>query len=48
MGEERLSSLAIVNINREIGLDYNAILDIFARDFPHRMKLENILNTDNF
>ena len=46
MTQERLSGLAALYIHREIPLDYQKVLDIFARDYPHRLALKNLLDTD--
>ena len=43
MLQERLSSLALVNIQREMDLDCESILDIFAQDYPH--SIENTAQT---
>ena len=44
MLQERLSSLALININRDINLDHEKIIDIFARDYPHRLELVDVLS----
>ena len=46
MSQERLSDLAVVNVHREIELDFETILDNFALDYPGRLELVNILNDD--
>ena len=43
MLQERLSSLALVHIHREMELDLEAILTLFANDNPHRIVLLDIL-----
>ena len=37
MGQERLSSLALLHINYSIKIDLDAIIDIFARNHSRRM-----------
>ena len=44
MTQERFSSLALAYINRDINIDAEQILDLFAKDFPHRLQLTNILD----
>ena len=41
--EERLNALLLLFIHKDIGLDYNAIVDIFARRNHRRMALLNPL-----
>ena len=47
MDQDRLSSLALMNIHRDVDIDFNKVLDIFARDYPHRLLLVDILKHDN-
>ena len=44
MTQERFSSLALAYINCDIDIDAEQILDLFAKDFPHRLQLTNILD----
>ena len=39
MGEERLNALLLVHIHRDIFLEYNKIIDMYASKFPRRMLL---------
>lgn len=43
MGNERLSSLSLLHIHRDIDIDIPEVIDEFARRHPRRMKLANIL-----
>ena len=44
MGEERLNALSLVCIHRDIFLDYDKIIDIYASKYPRKMLLINPLN----
>ena len=44
MGEERLNALSLLYIQRDIFLDYEKIIDIYASKYPRRMLLINPLN----
>ena len=44
MGEERLNDLSLVCIHRDIFLDYDKIIDIYASKYPRRMLLINPLS----
>ena len=44
MGEERLNALSLVCIHRDIFLDYDKIVDIYASKYPRRMILINPLS----
>ena len=46
MKEERLSGLALIYIHKDMELDYKEIINIFARKYPRRLKLINILDSD--
>ena len=46
MGQERLTGLALLNAHRDIAIAYDELLDIFARDYRHRLELVDILSTD--
>ena len=39
MGEELLNALLIVHIHRDIFLEHNKIIDMYASKFPRRMLL---------
>ena len=41
MGEERLKAFSLVCIHRDIFLDYDKIIDIYASKYPRRMLLIN-------
>ena len=41
MGEERLNALSLVCIHRDIFLDYDKIINIYASKYPKRMPLIN-------
>ena len=44
MGEERLNALSLVCIHRDIFLDYDKMIDIYASKYPRRMLLINPLS----
>ena len=44
MGEERLNTLSLACIHRDIFLDYYKIIDIYASKYPRRMLLINPLS----
>ena len=44
MGEERLNALSLVYIHRDIFLDYDKIIDIYASKCPWRMLQINPLS----
>ena len=46
MGEKRLTSLALLNVHREINLDIEKVINRFALKHPRRMVLVDILNSD--
>jgi hypothetical protein len=46
MGEKRLTSLALLNVHREIKLDLDKVIDRFALKHP-RMLLVDLLNSDD-
>ena len=41
MGEERLNALSLVCIHRDIFLDYDKIINIYASKYPRRRLLIN-------
>ena len=43
MDEERLNALSLVCIHRDIFLDYDKIIEIYASKYPRRMLLINPL-----
>ena len=47
MGEERLNGLAIMHAHRDIPLDLDEIIDLFASLHPRRMRMANILCSDD-
>ena len=44
MGEERLNALSLVCIHRDIFLDYDKIIDIYASKYQRKMLLINSLS----
>ena len=47
MGEKRLTSLALLNVHREIKLDVEKVIDRFALRHPRRMLCLDLLNSDD-
>ena len=47
MGEERLNGLAIMHAHRDIPLDLDGIIDLFASLHSRRMRMANILCSDD-
>ena len=43
MGNERLTALTLLHVHRDIEIDAPQVIDEFARRYPRRMKLSNIL-----
>lgn len=46
MGQERLNGLALLHVHYTRAINIDQVVDIFAREHPHRMALLDILNTD--
>ena len=44
MVQDRLNGLALMHAHREMELDLEQIIDLFANLHPRRMRMENILN----
>lgn len=44
MVQDRLNGLALMYTHREMKLDLEQIIDLFANLHPRRMRMENILN----
>ena len=44
MGEERLNALLLLYIHRDISLDFDKIIDMYASRYPKRMLLINPLS----
>ena len=44
MVQDRLNGLALMHAHREMELDLEKIVDLFANLHPRRMRMENILN----
>ena len=44
MGDERLSSLALLHVHRDIDINVEDIMDEFNRRHPRRLQLANILS----
>ena len=47
MGEERLNGLALMHTHREMELNLEEIIDLFATRHPRRMKMVSILCSDD-
>ena len=47
MGEERFNGLAIMHAHRDILSDLDEIIDLFAFLHPRRMRMANILCSDD-
>ena len=45
MGQERLNALMLLYIHKDIYIDYNAVIDIFATKYPPKMLFVNLLDT---
>ena len=45
MGNNRLSSLSLVHVHRDIDIDIDQVIDEFARRHPRRLQLESIINS---
>ena len=46
MGQKRLTSLALLNVHREIRLDREKVIDRFAPKHPRRMVLVDLFKSD--
>ena len=44
MVQNRLNGLALMHAHREMELDLEQIIDLFANLHPRRMRMENVLN----
>ena len=47
MGEERLNGLALMHTHRDMELNLEEIIDLFATRHPRWMNMMNILCSDN-
>ena len=47
MGEERLNTLLLLYIHRDIFLDFDKIIDMYASKYPRRMLLIHPLSENN-
>ena len=47
IGEERLNGLALMHGHRDIALDLDEIINLFASLHPRRMRMANILCSDD-
>ena len=47
MSQTRLYGLALLNIHRDIEVDPNEVLDTFASKHERRLRMSNILETDD-
>ena len=43
MGQERLSSLALIHIHYDQHIDLDAVVDIYARIHPRRLQLDSLI-----
>ena len=43
MGNERLTALILLHVHRDIEVDIPQVINEFAKRYPKRMKLNNIL-----
>ena len=48
VGEESLNALSLVYVHRDIFLDYDKIIDIYASKYSRRMLLINRLSVEAF
>ena len=46
MSQERLNSLVLLHVHNYLVLDYEKIIDSFARKHPRRVSMTNFLETD--
>ena len=44
MSEDRFNALILMYVHRDIRLNYNDSIDLYARNFPRRMLLQNPLS----
>ena len=43
MGQDRLNALLLLYVHKDIVLDYEAVIDLYASRYPRRMVLVNPL-----
>ena len=43
MSENRLTNLAIIHTHRDVEIDYEEAIDVFAKRHPRRMELDSII-----
>ena len=43
MDEQRLTGLALMNVHSDMSLDIEEMINTFAKKYPRRMKLKNVL-----
>ena len=43
MSENRLTNLALIHIHREVQINYEQAIDVFAKKHPRRMELESLM-----
>ena len=43
MGQDRLNALLLLYVHKDIVLDYEAVIDLYASRYPRRMVLVNSL-----
>ena len=46
MGEEGLNALMLLYVHKDIVLDYEKVIDIYANRFPRRMRFLNPMKDD--
>ena len=44
MGNERLSSLSLLHVHKDIDINIDEVIDEFARRHPRQLQLANILS----
>ena len=47
MKQERMNGLALLHVHRDLELDLEKIVDLFAMKHPRRIEMINVLNSDN-
>ena len=46
MGQERMNGIAAMQFHYDLEINYDDVIDMFARMHPRRMALQNILHDD--
>lgn len=47
MKQERMNGLALLHVHRDLELDLEKIVDLFAMKHPRRIEMINVLDSDN-